>query len=337
MIIDIHSHLVHPETVRQFPVPPTLGDVEHLLATKAEAGIDLTLVGSPNGAGTMVPVPGGGNYNQPPDKLRAFHDWLGEVVAQHRDQLRAYVYCDPFGDEQVLAAAAEFLRKDEFVGIITNPSSRGEYLDSPRADDFFALAAELDVPVMLHSGAEPACCQGITNYGLIEMVGRYCDVTLGLAAVLLSGRLEQYPTLRVIGTCNGGALSLLTSRLDLAWRPRHWDTASGAPSERSSGLHTIRTNAPPSELMKHLYIDTTGDNPYAHLANIEAVGPDHIMFGSDWPPVPVAHREKVCSIAELPLPEADRQAILSGNALRVFKLGADSADLTAASLHEQLR
>src|SRR5262249_50670290 len=156
--------------------------------------------------------------------------------------------------------------------IITNPSSRGEYLDSPRADNFFALAAELDVPVMLHSGAEPACCQGITNYGLTEMVGRYCDVTLGLAAVLLSGRLEQYPTLRIIGTSNGGALSLLTSKLDLAWQPRHWNTTSGLPSGRSSGLHIVKTGMPPSELMRHLYIDTTGDNLYSHLANIEAVG-----------------------------------------------------------------
>jgi aminocarboxymuconate-semialdehyde decarboxylase len=87
--------------------------------------------------------------------------------------------------------------------------------------------------------------------------------------------------------------------------------------------------------MRHLYIDTTGDNLYSHLANIEAVGPGHILFGSDWPPVPVAHREKIRSITELPLPEADRQAILSGNALHIFKLEQDSADLAAVSLHEQ--
>jgi predicted TIM-barrel fold metal-dependent hydrolase len=46
--------------------------------------------------------------------------------------------------------AAGTLDHEAFVGLIVNSSVQGEYLDSPRADDFFAMAAELDAPVFLH-------------------------------------------------------------------------------------------------------------------------------------------------------------------------------------------
>lgn len=320
MIIDIHSHLAHPELARHVPVPPSLLDVGRLIEVKEEAGIDLTFIGSPSGPGTLVPNSRGGNYTQPLDKLRSFHDWLGATVAAHPDRLRAYVYCDPFADDAMLAATAEFLRRDEFVGIMTNPSIHGEYLDSPRTDGFFALAAELEVPVMIHSGADPVCCQGISDFGLLDMVGRYCDVTLGLAALVLSGRLEQYPLLRIIGTASAGALSLIGSRLDMAWRPQYWAGAGKKPE----GLRHQRTRTPPSELLRLLYADTTADNPDLHLANLKALGASHLLFGSDWPPVPVAHADKIRAIRELPLDEVEQQAVLGNNALRIFGLN-DSA------------
>ncbi|WP_231631250.1 NAD(P)-dependent oxidoreductase, partial [Streptomyces clavuligerus] len=52
MIIDIHGHLSPPEAARRFPMPPSLTDVDGMLAARARAGIDLTIIGSPVGAGT---------------------------------------------------------------------------------------------------------------------------------------------------------------------------------------------------------------------------------------------------------------------------------------------
>lgn len=331
MIIDIHSHLAHPELARHAPVPPSLLDVKHLIEVKAEAGIDMTFIGSPSGPGTLVPSSRGGNFKQPLDKLRAFHDWLGKTVSEHPDQLRAYVYCDPFADDALLAETEALLRLPEFVGIMTNPSLGGEYLDSPKADGFFALAAQLGVPVMIHSGADPACCHGITNYGLLDMVGRYCDVTLGLSALLLSGTLEKYPSLRIIGTASGAALSLIGSRLDMAARAQLWAGAGKKPD----GLREQRMGTPPSELLRRLYVDTTADNPDLHLANLKALGAGHLLFGSDWPPVPVAHEDKIRSIAALPVSQAEQRAILGDNALSLF--GRDAVLRPVASQLESLQ
>ena len=59
MIIDVHGHVTHPELFKRFPMPPALLDIEGMLERKAALGIELTIVGSPVGYGTMTPVPDG--------------------------------------------------------------------------------------------------------------------------------------------------------------------------------------------------------------------------------------------------------------------------------------
>ena len=103
----------------------------------------------------------------------------------------------------------------------------GEYLDSPRADQFFAMAAELGKPIFLHPPAEPVGSDSIEDFRLVEQVGRFMDVTVGLATLVFAGRLEQYPDLEIIAATAGGAISLLAGRMDQAYQPRHW--AGGGP------------------------------------------------------------------------------------------------------------
>ena len=333
MIVDVHGHVAHPELLARYPMPPSLGDIDGMIEAKAEAGIDLTIVGSPTGAATMVPVPGLDTYAQPADKLRAFHDWLASLVAERHEHLRAYAWCNAFGDDKALAEAAETVRAGGFVGVIANTSVQGEYLDSPRADGFFAMLEELDVPVLLHPGTDPATSRGVRDYGLVEMVGRHCDVTMGLAAIVLSGRLERHPGLRVIAASGGGALGLLARRLDLAWQPRHWDgpDGKGVPAKGAPpGLHRpARSTAKPSELLRTLYVDTTSDGVHALTANLDVFGPEQMLFGTDAPPVPVIHREKLRMFDRADLDEDGRRAVLGGNAARIFRLQEPAA--TAAN------
>src|SRR5436309_2491290 len=136
-------------------MPPALADIDGMLEAKAQHGIELTIVGSPVGFGTMMPVPGLDNYAQPLDQLRSFHEWLAETVAQHSGRLAAYAYTNPFGGSELLEDTARTVRDGGFVGLIVNSSVQGRYLDSEEADDFFAMASELGVPVFLHPGAEP--------------------------------------------------------------------------------------------------------------------------------------------------------------------------------------
>ncbi|MEW1779853.1 amidohydrolase family protein, partial [Streptomyces sp. NPDC086777] len=229
MIIDIHGHLSPPEAAERFPMPPSLTDVDGMLAARAEAGIDLTIIGSPVGAGAMARVPGVDNYAQPRDRLRGFHAWMSGLIGRFPDRLRGYVYANPFGDDDHLEGVRETLADPAFVGLITTSSVHGELLGSPRADSFFALAAEAGVPVLVHAPAEPAGTERVDEMGFVEQIGRFGDVTMGMAMIAFAGWLDKYPELRLIGATGGGAMALLPERLQTAARapPRG---GGGAPA-----------------------------------------------------------------------------------------------------------
>ncbi|MGW7258728.1 amidohydrolase family protein, partial [Streptomyces sp. NPDC054834] len=230
MIIDIHGHLSPPEAAERFPMPPSLTDVDGMLAARAEAGIDLTIIGSPVGAGAMARVPGVDNYAQPRDRLRGFHAWMSGLIGRFPDQLRGYVYANPFGDDDHLDGVRETLADPAFVGLITTSSVHGELLGSPRADSFFALAAEAGVPVLVHAPAEPVGTERVDEIGFVEQIGRFGDITVGMAMIAFAGWLDKYPGLRLIGATGGGAMALLPERLRTAARPP--PRGRGAPPPR---------------------------------------------------------------------------------------------------------
>jgi len=136
MIIDIHGHITPPELFKRLPMPPSLADIDGMLEQKARAGIDLTIVGSPVGVGTMMRLPGMAKMEQTPEQLRGFHDWLSQTVAKHQGRLKAYAYTNPFGGDKMLQDTAKTVKDGGFVGLIVNTSVDGEYLASERAARF---------------------------------------------------------------------------------------------------------------------------------------------------------------------------------------------------------
>jgi aminocarboxymuconate-semialdehyde decarboxylase len=351
MIVDIHGHITSPKIFAKFPMPPSLADIEGMIAEKSRVGIGLTIVGSPVGEGTMMKVPGLDNYDQTPEQLRGYHDWLAETVVKHAPHLKAYAYTNPFGGDRMLQDAARTVKEGGFVGLIVNTSVRGEYLDSERADPFFAMAAELDVPIFLHPPAEPVGADSLHDHRLVEQIARFGDVTACLAILAFSGRIERYPTLKFIGATAGGAISLLSSRLDMAYQPRHWGRPEGAAGGRAGGppgagpggpsgrppgagpgappsaggppiqQYATRTKERPSTYVKQIYVDTACYSVPAMMANLDTMGADHILFGTDSPPLASPLQGQIDLVRDLPIPEEDKAKILGGNARRLFKLG----------------
>ncbi|MGY5052894.1 amidohydrolase family protein [Streptomyces sp. 900105755] len=325
MIIDIHGHLSPPEAAERFPMPPSLTDVDGMLAARAEAGIDLTIIGSPVGAGAMARVPGVDNYAQPRDRLRSFHAWMSGLIARFPDRLRGYVYANPFGDDDHLEGVRETLADPAFVGLITTSSVHGELLGSPRADSFFALAAEAGVPVLVHAPAEPVGTERVDEIGFVEQIGRFGDVTMGMAMIAFAGWLDKYPELRLIGATGGGAMALLPERLQTAARPRHWAGGappSGRPEAASVPVTARGPAADPAAALRRMYVDTSPFSS-AHLSlNAEVLGPGRMLFGTDSPPLAVPLEEQIRMIEKLPVDRASQQLILGGNAEALFDLGS---------------
>jgi aminocarboxymuconate-semialdehyde decarboxylase len=345
--IDVHGHITHPELFKRYPMPPALADIQGMLDRKSEAGIELTIVGSPVGFGTMSKR-GHDNYAQSPDELASFHEWLADTVREHAPRLAAYAYTNPFGDQKLLEQTAQTVRDGGFVGLIVNTSVKGEYLDSPRADEFFEMAAELGKPVFLHPPAEPVGADSLEDFRLVEQVGRFMDVTVGLATLVFSGRLERHPQLQVIAATAGGAIALLAGRMDSAYAPRHWGAGgppgggppgggppSGPPGAPPGGgppgggppgggppgaRPANKITQPPSTFLRRVYVDTANSNVNSHIANIELMGAEHMLFGTDSPPLATPLGEAVAMVEGLPISQEEKQGILADNARRLFGL-----------------
>ncbi|GAA3803782.1 hypothetical protein GCM10022403_042190 [Streptomyces coacervatus] len=360
MIVDIHGHLSPPEAARRFPMPPSLTDVDGMIADREAAGIDLTIIGSPVGAGAMMRVPGVDNYAQSRDRLRAFHDWMAGVFARFPDQLRGYVYVNPFGDDDHFEGVRETLANPHFVGLIVNSSVQGRFLDAPDADSFFGFADEIGKPVLVHPPAEPAGGAAVTDFRFVEQIVRHADMGTGLAMIAFAGWLEKYPDLTVIGSTGGGAIATLAERLDAAARPRPWG-AGGPPAEGSAGPPGVgsdaavrrdswgaggppaqgsaapagppagaRPDAParpaaPGASVRRMYVDTAVSSQ-AHLKlNAEVLGPERMLFGTDSPPLPRKLPDLLRAVEQLPFDEDGRRAVLGGNAVRLFGLDRTAA------------
>jgi aminocarboxymuconate-semialdehyde decarboxylase len=110
----------------------------------------------------------------------------------------------------------------------------------------------------------------------------------------------------------GGAIALLPGRLNFGYELR--EDATFGPWEPD-----VLTR-PPSEYLAQLYLDTMSFHAPAVMCAVGTVGVDHVVFGSDHPPVHVPLARSTALVHSLPLAADDRAKILGMNAARLLKL-----------------
>ena len=141
---------------------------------------------------------------------------------------------------------------------------------------------------------------------VLSLVGFLFDTTLAAAKLVFAGVPERHPRIRWVLGHLGGAIPYLAERLDRGYR--------AFPECRA---HISR---PPSEYLREFYLDTVNFDPAAVLLAIRFAGIDRILGASDYPhaigSIPLMHE----SIGALPLPPADREKILGGNARALLGL-----------------
>jgi aminocarboxymuconate-semialdehyde decarboxylase len=303
MIIDCHAHLTpkswfHPKS------PKSIFDLDGLFEQQDEAGVDITVFGnnwirSPDGADPLTVV-------------KQFNEHAAELTAKYPKRLLGLACSVPFGDDVILKETEKAIKQYKLKGIMVNSSVNGEYLDSPRATPFFQLVTELDVPLFVHPPKFTIGNEKMEMFRLPEMLGRPFDTTLSLTRFILTGGLEKFPELKMVCAHVGGALPMLPGRLGFGYELR--DDMSFGPWEPD-----VLTR-PPASYIQQLYLDTVSLHPPAVSCAIETVGVDHVVFGSDFPPVPIALKRSVDVVRALKVSEDDKQKILGGNAAKLLGL-----------------
>jgi aminocarboxymuconate-semialdehyde decarboxylase len=305
MIIDCHAHLA-PKNWYSAKSPPAIFNIDGLIEEQQRGGVDLTVFGN-----NWIRTPEGADALE---VVKEFNGFAAEITQKYPRRLLGLASSVAFGDERFLRETERAVREYGLKGIMINSSVAGEYLESPRALPFFELATELDVPVFIHPPKVTIGNERMEIFRLPEMLGRPFDTTLALTRFILSGGLEKFPELKLVCAHVGGALPMLPGRLDFGYEMRK--DASFGPWEPDV------ITRPPSAYIRQLYFDTVSLHTPAVLCAVQTAGVDHVLFGSDFPPVPIPLERSVAAVRNLAISEDDKEKILAGNAVKLLRLTA---------------
>jgi aminocarboxymuconate-semialdehyde decarboxylase len=244
--------------------------------------------------------------------VQEFNDHAAELTAKYPNRLLGLACTMPFGNDAILKETEKAVKQFKLKGIMVGSSVEGEYLDSPRATPFFELVTELDVPLFVHPPKFTIGNEKMEIFRLPEMLGRPFDTTLSLTRFIFTGGFERFPKLKMVCAHVGGALPMLPGRYGFGYELKK-DMSFG-PWEPD-----VMTR-PPASYIRQLYFDTVCYHPPAVQCAIDTVGADHVVFGSDSPPVPLPLKRAVDTVQQLRVSEEDKQKIFGGNAAKLLGL-----------------
>lgn len=289
--------LIHPQGYR-YPLSPEFFDLDARLRQMDSLGIDTSVLSlTPTLFFYWLDAPGARDFSRlANDSIAAF--------AARSDRLHG-VATVPM--QQPDAAVAELHRAIEKLGlrgVQIGTTVEHTPLDDPRFDPFFAAAAELDVPVILHPyyvGTRP----NLVDFYMTNLTGNPLETCIAASRMILSGCLDRHPALKLVLVHSGGFMPFQIGRLDHGFRVRQESR--------------VAITSPPSTYLRRFWYDTIthASAPLAFLVNL--VGADRVMFGSDLPfDMADIHFQKY--FAEAAFDRATLDAITGGNAAALFGL-----------------
>jgi predicted TIM-barrel fold metal-dependent hydrolase len=243
------------------PVLPAMSDLALRRAEMDRDGIDIAVL--------AVNVPGLDWFpdEEGPAVARAVNDELADVVAASGGRLAALAAL-PMQVPQAAAAELERAVGRGFRGATIYSNVAGRGLDDPAFRDLFAAAARLDVPLLLHP-TYPLSAAILDAYALIPTVGFLVDTTTATLRLVLDGLYDRHPDFKLVVCHTGSLLPQLAGRIDYE--------AARDPN----GLGAL--SGPPSEHLRLLYTDCVCVWAPALRSAVDLLGPDRVMFGSDYP------------------------------------------------------
>jgi aminocarboxymuconate-semialdehyde decarboxylase len=181
----------------------------------------------------------------------------------------------------------------------------GRSLTDPMFEPIWAEIDRRALPVLVHPTDPPGVdLMDMTKFDLSWSVGFMFDTTLAITRMIFEGFFDRYPNLKVIASHGGGTLPYLVGRFE-----------KGDEVELASRRQMQRK---PTDYLRHIYYDSITYDLRSLKYLIEIVGPEHVMFGTDWPHWVHDTKGAFANTAELPAEQC--AAIRGANAMRVFGL-----------------
>jgi len=192
----------------------------------------------------------------------------------------------------------------------------GKSLDTNEFVDFWAHAAEMDLPIYIHP-TDPFVTDGRTyeaEFDLMHNFGWPFETILILSRLVFSGVLERYPTLKIVSHHLGGGIPFFWGRIEETYVAEKQEDRIGRKMPK-----------PLYDLFSLIYYDTAvGGNASAIQCAYDVFGADQLVFATDAPFGPGTGEERLASypkvIESLGLSESENNKIFAGNVKKIFNL-----------------
>jgi predicted TIM-barrel fold metal-dependent hydrolase len=187
-------------------------------------------------------------------------------------------------------------------GICLTTSYGDKWPGHPSFEPVFAELNRRKAVVFVHP-ASPNCCRGLVTGVPDPTLEFMFDITRCITSLLFSGTFSRLPDIRFIFTHAGGTVAQLGERI-----VRNAAIQKGTAERLPNGaLYELQ----------RLHYDITTSTSRPTLAALKELVPlNEIVFGSDYPYLPVALT--VEGLERFSLAEADLDAINRGNAAALF-------------------
>lgn len=313
-VVDVHGHCLVPEVLDVIKDPALAATVKNTLSSARLAlGPDRLRYMDEQGIDVQAL------------SINAF--WYGtdrelarQIVKIQNDRIAAWCATHP---DRFVGLASVALQHPDLAaeqlddavkrlglrGAAIGGSVEGEELSHRKFDPFWAKAEELGVMLFTHPQPAPGTTQNPRlqgKGGLGNTIGNPLETTVFFSHLIFEGTLDRFPGLKILGAHGGGYLPSYSGRSD-------------ALCGRGSGADCRALKKRPSEYFKkELFVDTMvfHEEGLRHL--VAEAGVSQIVYGTDYP---FDWPAGIDFVLEAPfLSDADRAAILGGNASRLLRM-----------------
>ncbi|MFC6253362.1 amidohydrolase family protein [Secundilactobacillus hailunensis] len=230
------------------------------------------------------------------------NDQLAEIVAAHPTRFAGFAAL-PLQDVDASVKELHRAAKKGLHGTMIHGRVGGKWLDDPVFKPLWQAATELDMPVYIHPAITNP--QVMSTYYLSDQYslgtggalglpgfGWHAETGLEFVRLVLAGRFDEFPRLKIMMGHWGEVVSFFMHRMDETIMPTH----PNIKHDVSDYFH------------QHLYVSPSGmfDQNQLNWA-VSEFGADHVMFSTDYPYEPT---DKIQTfLADSALSVADQEQI----------------------------
>jgi predicted TIM-barrel fold metal-dependent hydrolase len=244
--------------------------------------------------------------------VQAYNDWLSQYCAHAPTRLAGMAVLANRGVDMCVEEVRRSARLPGIKGFLMGLYPDGRLDMTPEVEPVWDAIEETGLPLTIHvtlTDTHP----GAHRATMREGVSRFVDAPGRIEEFIYGGVLHRHPTLQ-----------LAFIEVDAGWVPYFKEQADNRWLRNSPKLREQRNlTRPPSSYFDRIAFAYITDR-FA-LRNRHVIGVPNLMWSSDYPhggsDYPLSWRVIEGDFQDIPAGE--KQAILAGNAVRIFKLGQD--------------